>query len=162
MAVTLKTIAEYTGLSVTTVSRALKDGDDVKQPTIDKVKAAAKKLGYAPNLQGLSLKTGINYNLVAVLPMLKSGDIVGDVGSLPLISGLTSGLVGTPYNLSVVPMLPGQDPLEPVKYAVERRLAGGIIINVQAVHPAGIILKPNTLPNPKISLITAMASNTIV
>lgn len=129
MSVTLKTIAEYTGLSVTTVSRALKDGDDVKQPTIDKVKAAAKKLGYAPNLQGLSLKTGINYNLVAVLPMLKSGDIVGDVGSLPLISGLTSGLVGTPYNLSVVPMLPGQDPLEPVKYAVERRLAGGIIIN---------------------------------
>ena len=89
MSVTLKTIAEYTGLSVTTVSRALKDGDDVKQPTIDKVKAAAKKLGYAPNLQGLSLKTGINYNLVAVLPMLKSGDIVGDVGSLPLISGLT-------------------------------------------------------------------------
>ena len=35
MSVTLKTIAEYTGLSVTTVSRALKDGDDVKQPTID-------------------------------------------------------------------------------------------------------------------------------
>ena len=30
MSVTLKTIAEYTGLSVTTVSRALKDGDDVK------------------------------------------------------------------------------------------------------------------------------------
>lgn len=55
MAVTLKTIAEYTGLSVTTVSRALKDGDDVKQPTIDKVKAAAKYV-YAPNLQGLSLK----------------------------------------------------------------------------------------------------------
>ena len=43
MSVTLKTIAEYTGLSVTTVSRALKDGDDVKQPTIDLVKAAAKK-----------------------------------------------------------------------------------------------------------------------
>ena len=59
MSVTLKTIAEYTGLSVTTVSRALKDGDDVKQPTIDFVKAAAKKLGYAPNLQGLSFKTGI-------------------------------------------------------------------------------------------------------
>ena len=94
MAVTLKTIAEYTGLSVTTVSRALKDGDDVKQPTIDKVKAAAKKLGYAPNLQGLSLKTGINYNLVAVLPMLKSGDIVVINISKSMINthfGLTKG-----------------------------------------------------------------------
>ena len=49
--VNLKMLAEYTGLSVTTVSRALKDGDDVKQPTKDKVKAAAKKLGYVPNIQ---------------------------------------------------------------------------------------------------------------
>lgn len=129
MSVTLKTIAEYTGLSVTTVSRALKDGDDVKQPTIDKVKAAAKKLGYAPNIQGLILKTGINYNLVAVLPMLNYGDIIGDVGCIPLISGLTSGLEGTPFNLSIVPLMPGHDPLEPVKYAVESKLAGGIIIN---------------------------------
>ena len=112
MAVTLKTIAEYTGLSVTTVSRALKDGDDVKQPTIDKVKAAAKKLGYAPNLQGLSLKTGINYNLVAVLPMLKSGDIVGDVASLPLTPGLTSGLLPTPSTLSVAPTPALPDPLQ--------------------------------------------------
>ena len=129
MSVTLKTIAEYTGLSVTTVSRALKDGDDVKQPTIDLVKAAAKKLGYAPNLQGLSLKTGINYNLVAILPMVKSGDILGDVGTLPLISGLTAGIAGTTYNLSVVPLLADQDPLDPVKYVVERRIAGGIIFN---------------------------------
>ncbi|MGN0902729.1 MAG: LacI family DNA-binding transcriptional regulator [Succinivibrio sp.] len=129
MSVTLKTIAEYTGLSVTTVSRALKNGDDVKQKTIDKVKAAAKELGYAPNIQGLSLKTGINYNLVAVLPVIKSGEIIGDVGTLALISGLTAGIAGTPYTLSVVPMLPDQDPLEPIKYAVESRLAGGIIIN---------------------------------
>lgn len=128
MSVTLKTIAEYTGLSVTTVSRALKDGDDVKQPTIDKVKAAAKKLGYAPNLQGLSLKTGINYNLVVMLPVINDKDIINDVGYLPLISGLTSGLVGTPYTLSIVPILPDQDPLDPVKYTVESRLAGGIIL----------------------------------
>lgn len=56
MAVTLKTIAEYTGLSVTTVSRALKDGDDVKQPTIDKVKAAAKKIRLCTKSSGAELK----------------------------------------------------------------------------------------------------------
>ncbi|WP_447064970.1 LacI family DNA-binding transcriptional regulator [Vibrio alginolyticus] len=127
---TLKTIAEYTGLSVTTVSRALKDGDDVKQPTKDKVKAAAEKLGYRPNLSGLGLRTGINYNICAILPVTKPGDIVGDVGTLALISGLTAGLEGTPFHLTVLPLEPGQDPLEPVKYAVENNLAGGIIFNL--------------------------------
>ena len=127
---TLKTIAEYTGLSVTTVSRALKDGDDVKQPTKDKVKEAAEKLGYRPNLSGLGLRTGINYNICAILPVTKPGDIVGDVGSLALIEGLTAGLDGTPFNLTVLPLEPGVDPLVPVKYAVENSLAGGIIFNL--------------------------------
>lgn len=127
---TLKTIAEYTGLSVTTVSRALKDGEEVKQPTKDKVKAAAKELGYRPNLSGLGLRTGINYNLCAILPVTKPGDVMGDVGALSLISGLTAGLEGTPFNLTVLPLKPEQDPLEPVKYAVENNLAGGIILNL--------------------------------
>ncbi|MDV7105115.1 LacI family DNA-binding transcriptional regulator [Vibrio sp. TH_r3] len=127
---TLKTIAEYTGLSVTTVSRALKDGDDVKKPTKDKVKEAAKKLGYRPNLSGLGLRTGINYNICAILPVTKSGDIVGDVGTLALIEGLTAGIAGSPYHLTVLPLEPGVDPLVPVKYAVENSLAGGVIFNL--------------------------------
>ncbi len=127
---TLKTLAQYTGLSVTTVSRALKDGDDVKQPTKDRVKKAAEELGYRPNLSGLGLRTGINYNIYAILPVTKDGDITGDVGTLSLIDGLTAGLEGTPFNLSVLPLKPGQDPMEPVRYAVENNLAGGLIINL--------------------------------
>ncbi|EAQ63549.1 putative transcription regulator protein [Marinomonas sp. MED121] len=127
---TLKTIAEYTGLSVTTVSRALKDGDDVKQPTKEIVKAAAKKLGYRPNLSGVGLRTGINYNICAILPVTKPGDIVGDVGSLALIEGLTAALKGTPYHLTVLPMAPDEDPMEPVRYAFENNLCGGMIFNL--------------------------------
>lgn len=81
---TLKTIAQYTGLSVTTVSRALKDGDDVKQPTKEIVKAAAEKLGYRPNLSGIGLRTGKNYNVCAILPVQRPGDVVGDIGTLAL------------------------------------------------------------------------------
>lgn len=126
---TLKTIAEYTGLSVTTVSRALKNGDDVKEPTKEKVREAARKLGYAPNLQGLGLRTGRNYNICCVIPMMKKTDIVGDIGSLSLLSGVTQGLENTPYHMSVVPIEASQDPLEPIKYVVESNLAGGIIFN---------------------------------
>ncbi len=127
---TLKTLAEYTGLSVTTVSRALKDGDDVKQVTKDKVKAAAKKLGYRPNLSGVGLRTGLNYNVCAILPVDKPGEIVGDVGTLELIGGLTAGLQGTPFHLTVLPMEPDKDPMEPVRYAVENNLCGGIIFSL--------------------------------
>jgi len=145
--VNLKMLAEYTGLSVTTVSRALKDGDDVKQPTKDRVKAAAKKLGYVPNIQGLSLRTGINYNICAILPMVKAGDLVGDVGSLSLISGLTAGLHNTPYNLTVLPLVAGQDPMEPVKLAVEGNLAGGIIMNLLKPQDERVIyLKEKNIP----------------
>jgi LacI family transcriptional regulator len=144
---TLKTIAEYTGLSVTTVSRALKDGDDVKQPTKEIVKEAAKKLGYRPNLSGLGLRTGINYNICAILPVTKPGDIVGDVGTLALIEGLTAGLADTPYNLTVLPLEPGQNPLEPVKYAVENSLAGGIIFNLTQIRDERVTyLKEQNIP----------------
>jgi LacI family transcriptional regulator len=144
---TLKTIADYTGLSVTTVSRALKDGDDVKQPTKEIVKAAAEKLGYRPNLSGLGLRTGINYNICAILPVTKPGDIVGDVGTLALIEGLTAGLANTPYNLTVLPLEPDKDALEPVKYAVENNLAGGIIFNLTQTRDERVTyLKEQNIP----------------
>ena len=127
---TLKTIAEYTGLSVTTVSRALKNGDDVKEPTNQKVREAAEKLGYAPNLQGLSLRTGRNYTIAAVVPVMKPGDVCGDISSLPLITGLTSGLKGTPYHVGVLPAEIGDNMLEPIRYVVESGLAGGLVFNL--------------------------------
>lgn len=135
---TLKTIAQYTGLSVTTVSRALKDGDDVKQPTKDIVKAAAEKLGYRPNLSGIGLRTGKNYNVCAILPVQRPGDVVGDIGTLALIEGFTAALEGTPYHLTVLPLQPGVDPIVPVKYAVENNLAGGIIMNLTEPNDARV------------------------
>ena len=46
---TIKTVAEYCGVSVSTVSRALNDHPDVSNEAKAKVKAAAKKLHYVPN-----------------------------------------------------------------------------------------------------------------
>ncbi|TKF54670.1 LacI family DNA-binding transcriptional regulator [Vibrio sp. F13] len=127
---TLKTIAQYTGLSVTTVSRALKDGDDVKLPTREKVKAAAKKLGYRPNPSGVGLRTGINYNICAILPVTKPGDMVGDIGALGLIEGFASALRSSPYQLTVLPVRPDEDPMDQVRHAVENNLCGGVILNM--------------------------------
>lgn len=127
MAVTLKTIAQKTGLSVTTVSRALKNGDNVKEPTKAIVKAAAKELGYAPNLQGLGLRTGINYNIAVILPLCKKSEIDKNLGNLNLLTGIISELEGTPYHVTVLPLLTAEDPLEKIIYAVESGIVGCVI-----------------------------------
>jgi len=58
MTVTIKDIARYTGVSVSTVSRVLNNKPDVKAETKLKVSTAIKKLGYSPSsvARGLVLK----------------------------------------------------------------------------------------------------------
>lgn len=53
--VSIKDISKMTGFSVTTVSRALNDHDDVNEETKRKIKNMAKKVGYSPNVLAKSL-----------------------------------------------------------------------------------------------------------
>ncbi len=125
---TLKTIAEKTGLSITTVSRALKDGPEVKERTIARVKEIASELGYRPNTSGVSLKTGQTFDIALIIPVIKPGDIIGDVGTLSLIEGLTAGISDTNYHLTVIPQNPDEPDINPVKYVTEKGLADGVIL----------------------------------
>ena len=55
MPVTLKDIAARVGLSVNSVSRALRDKNDIALDTRRRIKAIARELGYRPNLNARSL-----------------------------------------------------------------------------------------------------------
>ncbi len=55
MVVRLKDIAELMGVSVNTVSRALKDKPDIGEKTRQRIKEAAAALGYRPDLNARSL-----------------------------------------------------------------------------------------------------------
>ncbi len=57
MKVTLKTIAEEAGLSVTTVSRALGGYADVNEETRNRIIEIAERLGYQPNLTARHLRS---------------------------------------------------------------------------------------------------------
>ena len=57
-AVTIRDIARQTGVSVNTVSRALTGKYDISAKTKARVLAAAKRLGYTPNLMARSLVQG--------------------------------------------------------------------------------------------------------
>lgn len=54
---TIKEIAKETGFSITTVSRALNDHDDVSDETKKIIKEAARRLNYIPNINAKRLAT---------------------------------------------------------------------------------------------------------
>ena len=123
----LKQIAAELSLSVTTVSRALKDGPEVLPSTIARVKEAAKRLGYVPNHHGRALKTGRTLTLTAVLPM-ETRDYLSDLLKLPLIEGMTLAARQAGYSLSIYSTTPDDDPVESVQRQLQARSSDGLII----------------------------------
>lgn len=67
-ATTLKEIAEKLGISITTVSKALKDYTDVSAKTKKAVQDAAAELNYTPNNFALYLKTNESKTVGLVIP----------------------------------------------------------------------------------------------
>ncbi len=66
--VTLKQIAENLGISITTVSKALKNYPDVSKKTKALVKKEAKKLHYKPNVFAVNLRTRRSKTVGLIIP----------------------------------------------------------------------------------------------
>ncbi|ESY62316.1 MAG: LacI family DNA-binding transcriptional regulator [Mesorhizobium sp.] len=123
----LKQIAAELSLSVTTVSRALKDGPEVHPSTTARVKEVAKRVGYVPNHHGRALKTGRTLTLTAVLPM-ETRDYLSDLAKLPLVEGMTLAARRAGYSLSIYSTTPDDDPVESVQRLLQAHSADGLII----------------------------------
>ena len=61
--VSLKDIASRCGVSVATVSKALNDQNDIGQETKERIRQAAKEMGYVPNAAAKSMKTNRTHNI---------------------------------------------------------------------------------------------------
>jgi LacI family transcriptional regulator len=70
MAVTMKDIARDLGIGVITVSKVLRNKDDVSEKTRQRVLARIKEVNYTPNLAARSLVTGRTYLVGLVVPDL--------------------------------------------------------------------------------------------
>ena len=65
---TITQLADEIGVSRATVSRAFSKPHMLTQATVDKVLAAAQRLGYAPNLAARALRTGQYSNIGLIVP----------------------------------------------------------------------------------------------
>lgn len=65
--VTLKDLAEKTGYSINTVSRALRGKDDIAKETSDRIKETARDMGYINNTIASSLRLGYTNTIAVIL-----------------------------------------------------------------------------------------------
>lgn len=142
----LSQIARHLGLSVTTVSRALKDGPEVHHETRAKVQAAAAELGYVPNVAGRALRTGRTGTLTAILPLETQGSL-SDLAKLPLIEGMTIAARKAGYALSVVSTSPEEDPQAALLRVLNAGSTDGVIITrMVTADPRPALLKARGFP----------------
>lgn len=66
--VTLKQLAEQLNVSVSTVSKALHESEEISKETIERVKALAKQLNYQPNKVAISLKSNKTMTIGVIIP----------------------------------------------------------------------------------------------
>ncbi|EUB97872.1 transcriptional regulator, LacI family [Rhizobium sp. CF080] len=120
---TLKTIAELTGLAVTTVSRALADAPQIALDTRQRVRQVAADIGYLPDRAAQRLRTGRTNVISLVLDPHE--EILGYATSM--INGLTEALRGTAYHLVITPHFSDTPQIEPVRHIMRNRMADGIV-----------------------------------
>ena len=68
--VTIKDIAKKTGISITTVSRALSNNPHVRKETRELIQAIARKYNYVPSYRALSLRSNRTHTIGIVVPQL--------------------------------------------------------------------------------------------
>ncbi len=140
---TLRTVSEATGFAVTTVSRALSGDTRIAQSTRDIVAQAAEKLGYVPDRAARRLRTGRTQ--VVSLLLNTQHEFLGFTHEM--LAGITQGLTGTGYAVSVVPDALGGDRLAPVQAILRNQLSDGILVTrTEAFDPRIRLLMEEGLP----------------
>jgi len=124
--VTLKTISEKTGFSITTVSRALAGYSDVSSKTREKITRAAQELGYYPNLTARQLQSQKTNTVGIILPT--NGPTFADPYFSQLIAGIGDGLAESSYDLLISTHAPDADELIAYRHMVEGRRVDGLIV----------------------------------
>ncbi len=135
MPVTIKDIARRVGKSITTVSRALNDYDDVSPQTKAEVRRVAAELGYSANKQALSLQKRRSDTLGLVLPTF--GPRFSDPFFSEFIAGVGNAAAERNFDLLVSTRPPGVEEDAAYRAIVQsRRVDGFILVRVRARRPA--------------------------
>lgn len=127
---TIKTLSRMTGFSIATISKALHDSAVVTAETKALIRKAAEEIGYQANVRGMSLRTGLTYQIAVLMPI--SASVASEwegVDYAQILSGIGQGLEGSPYRISVHIVRDAAESLATARRIVEQGLADGLIFS---------------------------------
>lgn len=122
MSVSIKEVASYAGVSISTVSRALNGIGSVSKKTREKILHAAEELGYVPNTNAKYLKISNTRN-VALLVRGISNPFFS-----PIMRLIQRQISMRGYTLLVIAVDDGQDELEVALQMIQERKLCGILL----------------------------------
>jgi LacI family transcriptional regulator len=121
---TLRTVAEATGLSLSTVSLSLRGGKNLREDTRRRVEEAARALGYVPDHAGVRLRTGRTHVIALVLDLAE-----GAINhARHLIQGIGEAMRDTRYHLVVLPEHDRDASAETIRHIIGTRSADGVLV----------------------------------
>ena len=140
----IRKVADLAGVSVATVSRALKSPDIVSPSTREKVLKAVEQAGYKPNLMAVQFRSQRTHNLVVLVPT------IANTFFARVISGIQEAAQERGYGVLLCNTL-GNETME-THYAslVSTRQADGVIQS-RAFNPFAENAFPSGTPLPMIN-----------
>ena len=139
--VTLKDIAQATGFSVNTISRALKDREDISERTKKIVRDKANDMGYLTDMVAASMRSGKTNTIAIIIPDIANpffSTQLKELDGLLRAEGYTSIILNTDED--------GEIELEAVKTAIIRKVDGIIICPTQRREDIFKLITDNALP----------------
>lgn len=126
MGVSIKDIAKRVGFSVTTVSRALNDYDDVNAETKELIRRTAAEMGYVPNSLAQRFQKKKTDTIGLILPTF--GPRFSDPFFSEFLAGIGNEAVTQGFDLLVSTRSPGEEELNAYRQMVQGRRADGLVI----------------------------------
>jgi len=126
MPVTIRDVAKYLNLSVTTVSRALAGHDDVAESTRQRVIKAAQEMGYVPTHAARQLRRQRTETIGLVFPTL--GSRFSDPFFSEFMAGVGDETSRSNYDLLVSVASPGEPEQTTYQRLVNSRRVDGFIL----------------------------------
>jgi LacI family transcriptional regulator len=124
--VTLKDIARRVNRSVTTVSRALHDYDDVNEETRELIKRTAREMGYMPNVVAQRLQKRRTDTLGLILPTF--GPRLSDPHFGEVLAGVSDEVAKVGFDLLISVSNPSLDELEVYRQKISGRRVDGVLV----------------------------------
>jgi len=142
---TIKDIARKVGKSITTVSRALNDYDDISDETKQLVRQAAQEMGYIPNATAQRLQKRTTDTIGLILPTF--GPRFSDPFFSEFLTGVGNQASEMGFDMLVATRAPGNQEMQSYRSDVAtNRVDGLIIVRTRCDDPRIAFLKQAGFP----------------